>query len=636
MRSLNGRKGDFMIEHRHTLNAIKSDLLEICFNTVENLNSHSEYLMLLQNCLLKHFDINQCCFLLNEGETCKPYNIDVSLELKFSGIPCMMFEPYFYSGSIVTIPSFLAEKVEFNGLTHMLLIKVGNNTPISVVLLKATEKWTDFCQSEFFEDFLNHFTKAMNLLYKNVEIRFNENQYRKLYNMTDLFHSTMDIDVILKNVLTIIQENFPNFDVELILSNDQDRQTKVRIKPFDYLSERPSTIEAFVSGKITTEQASDLNSSLLNAPTKGRQAIYGILQVSAPISYVYSKAQKEFIEILAHSSGNALENAKLYHQSHRLISDLQLINETTSRLNMKLDINEMLFFLQKQLMKSFQPKELCFVLKEDGQCKVTNASTQLFKTEEGMLYISHVSNHFEETQDPLFIADFSRIKGADVAYKSMMAIPMIVEQRITGFSLVLHKDSYFFSFDSFKLMQSLIHHSSLAIANSTLRNQLQEMVDHDHLTKLYARSYLDEYVESALKNDDCGMFLLLDIDNFKRVNDTYGHQVGDEILVQIADQLRVLVGSRGICARWGGEEMAVYVPNISPDEAIILSNRIVEVIPEVTNPRVTISAGLVTGNEYQKQEFQTIFLEADTALYHAKKNGKNQVCIFNEAMLLHS
>ena len=56
--------------------------------------------------------------------------------------------------------------------------------------------------------------------------------------------------------------------------------------------------------------------------------------------------------------------------------------------------------------------------------------------------------------------------------------------------------------------------------------------------------------------------MLIDIDNFKRINDTYGHQVGDKILVQIAVQLKETIGSRGICARWGGEEMSVYVPNI--------------------------------------------------------------------------
>ncbi|HBT72251.1 MAG TPA: GGDEF domain-containing protein, partial [Lysinibacillus sp.] len=454
-----------------------------------------------------------------------------------------------------------------------------------------------------------------------------ENQYRKLYNMTDLFHSTMDIDLILENVLKNIRDNFPEFNVELILSNDQDRHTTIDIKLFDYLSERPATIEAFVSGELTTELASDLNCRLLNAPIKGRQAIYGILQVSAPTTYLFSTTEKDFVRMLAQASGNALENAKLYHQSHRLVSDLQLINETSHRLNMRIDIHEMLLFLQKQLLKSFQPMEVCFAFKKNDTFEVTGASTSLFNAEEGQTYIKHVEQHFAQTNDPLFIADFSRLTANQIEYRSIMAIPILMEEKINGFSIVLHKEPYFFSFDSFKLMQSLIHHSSLAIANSILRTQLQEMVDLDHLTKLYARSYLDQFVEKSLEYDQSGMFLLIDIDNFKRINDTYGHQVGDKILVQIALQLKETIGSRGICARWGGEEMSVYVPNIKEQEALELASAIVEVIPSTTDPQVTISAGLITWDERDRPAFQSVFLHADTALYEAKNSGKNRFCI---------
>ena len=80
-----------------------------------------------------------------------------------------------------------------------------------------------------------------------------------------------------------------------------------------------------------------------------------------------------------------------------------------------------------------------------------------------------------------------------------MAIPLKEQNTITGFSIVLHNNPYFFSFDGFKLMQSLIQHSSLAIANSTLRNKLQEMVNRDHLTNLFARKYLDKYVEKSME-----------------------------------------------------------------------------------------------------------------------------------------
>lgn len=626
------RKGDFMKVHQQTIIDFKSDLLNICVQSVDELSSEDRYFGLLQDCLKQHFHIEKSCFLLNVDNKLIPFNIDTTLEMKYSGFPFLLFETYFFQQNNISIPYFVKEKEEFKEMTHMVLLNAKDSNPYGVLFLKTSEAWEELAKSEYFDQVISYLSKTAYLLSKTVEVHFNENQYRKLYNMTDLFHSTMDIDLILENVLNTIQSNFPNFNVELILSNDQDRHTTINIKQFDYLSERPSAIEAFVSGNITTEQATDLNCTLLNAPIKGRQAIYGILQVSAPISFVFSQAQKDFIRMLAHASGNALENAKLYHQSHRLISDLQLINETSHRLNMNLDISEMLTFLQKQLMKSFQPMELCFVFIENQECKITDACTNLFKTEESQIYIEHVSRHFEKSLDPLFIADFSRLIAEEVRYKSIMAIPMIVEQHITGFSIVLHRDSYFFSFDSFKLMQSLIHHSSLAISNSILRSQLQEMVDHDHLTKLYARSYLDNFVEKSIMNDDSGMFLLIDIDNFKKINDTYGHHIGDEVLVQIGQLLHKVVGTRGICARWGGEEMAIYVPNILEDEAVKLAEEIVEYIPKITNPTVTISAGLVNWHKSERPEFQSIFLRADTALYNAKNGGKNQYMVYEETM----
>lgn len=211
---------------------------------------------------------------------------------------------------------------------------------------------------------------------------------------------------------------------------------------------------------------------------------------------------------------------------------------------------------------------------------------------------------------------------------------MIVEEDIIGFSIVLHKEPYFFSFDSFKLMQSLIHHSSLAISNSVLREQLREMVDRDHLTKLYARSYSDAYVEKAIQKDDSGMFLLIDIDNFKKVNDTYGHQVGDDVIVQIAKRLQSEIGKRGICSRWGGEELAIYIPNISEREAIEISDGIVQMVPNVTNPSVTVSAGMITWHKSSRPDFKNMFLQADIALYHAKRNGKNRLCVYEKPMEL--
>jgi len=623
-----------MTDHLQTLKYIKSDVLSIWVSSKEQAG-FNEYFYSLKQCLKKHFGIVNVTFLGFEGNSLIPVEemASLTIETKLNAVSWLMIEASFYQQKLVKVPYILKEKEAYTMMTDMVLFQAEGKNPISVLLVEATDAWTDFMTSDYGDRFVEMLTNVLQIIRENFEVKMNEDQYRKLYNMTDLFHSTMDIDLILENVLKNIKDNFPEFNVELILSNDQDRHTTIDIKLFDYLSERPATIEAFVSGELTTELASDLNCRLLNAPIKGRQAIYGILQVSAPTTYLFSTTEKDFVRMLAQTSGNALENAKLYHQSHRLVSDLQLINETSHRLNMRIDINEMLLFLQKQLMKSFQPMEVCFAFKHNDTFKVTDASTALFNVEKCQTYIKHVEQHFEHTDDPLFIADFSRLTPNQIEYRSIMAIPILMEEKINGFSIVLHKEPYFFSFDSFKLMQSLIHHSSLAIANSILRNQLQEMVDLDHLTKLYARSYLDHYVEKSLKNDQSGMFLLIDIDNFKYINDTYGHQVGDKILMQIAVQLKETIGGRGICARWGGEEMSVYIPNIDEKEAIELAATIVAIIPNATDPQVTISAGLITWDEQYRPAFQSVFLHADTALYEAKNSGKNRFCIHNRSDL---
>lgn len=621
-----------MIEHQQKIDCFKSDVLSLCINSNKQFNKFNEYFPFLKERLSHYFGMEDCIIFKVEGKQLKPLNKEIHSLIIETQLILTRFENELKNIKLVKLPSSLKKLKYLENHTDMMVLQIDDELRGLIVFKNSN----DNSQVIFTEKLIDEIAFVFNFLVQSYQVKSNEQKFIKLYNMTDLFHSTMDIDVILENVLITIKENFPEMDVELILSNDQDRLTSISIKPFDYLSERPVTIEAFVSGELIEDEATDIGCRLLNVPIKGRQAIYGILQVKASIEYAFTTTEKEFIRMLAQASGNSLENAKLYLQSHRLISDLQLINETTHRLNMKLSINEMLLFLQKQLLKSFQPMEIGFLFKNDKSYRMTDACTDIFLTDAGQIYIEHVQQHFEYTQDSLFIADFSRLLSKDVQYKSIMAIPMIVEEKINGFSIVLHEEPYFFSFDSFKLMQSLIHHSSLAISNSILREQLQEMVDRDHLTKLFARSYSDAFVEKSIQNDDSGMFMLIDIDNFKKVNDTYGHQIGDRILVQISSQLQQKIGTRGICSRWGGEELAIYIPNILTEEALNISKEVVDIIPKVTTPTVTISAGMITWDKSNRPDFKELFLHADTALYCAKNNGKNRVCVFEETMQLQS
>lgn len=211
-----------------------------------------------------------------------------------------------------------------------------------------------------------------------------------------------------------------------------------------------------------------------------------------------------------------------------------------------------------------------------------------------------------------------------------MAVPMVQSEKLKGFTLVMHREPYHFTFETFKLLQSLIHHSTLALTNSMLREELERMVVTDHLTKLYSRNYLDERIHLSMAEDEMGTFILIDIDNFKLINDTYGHQVGDEVLVQVANLILGNIRDTDIGARWGGEELAIYLPQISIETGALIAERLVKKVSENTNPPITISCGVSYWTSESGDTLKSLFKRADKALYIAKGTGKNKVVIQEE------
>lgn len=169
-----------------------------------------------------------------------------------------------------------------------------------------------------------------------------------------------------------------------------------------------------------------------------------------------------------------------------------------------------------------------------------------------------------------------------------------------------------------------------------LENELIEMgekIQEDHLTGIYNRRGLDNVfkreISRAQRSQEPFCFVLLDIDNFKQLNDTYGHQVGDDALVFLVDAIKESTRSEDIVSRYGGEEFALLLPNTMLDEAIIISSRILRNLTKKfflhRNNRliITFSAGVA---QYQLEESQeSITKRADEAMYRAKKSGKNQI-----------
>lgn len=162
-----------------------------------------------------------------------------------------------------------------------------------------------------------------------------------------------------------------------------------------------------------------------------------------------------------------------------------------------------------------------------------------------------------------------------------------------------------------------------------VKDALEEMVNNDSLTGIHNRRYFSEFLSNEITRSErykkTFSLIMLDIDFFKKINDNYGHDIGDKILQQLVETVNLSVRRSDLFARIGGEEFAVVAPETSLENAIILAEKIrlnVEQNAFIKDLKITISLGISQYND--KDDTNTIFKRADNALYRAKGNGRNR------------
>jgi len=167
------------------------------------------------------------------------------------------------------------------------------------------------------------------------------------------------------------------------------------------------------------------------------------------------------------------------------------------------------------------------------------------------------------------------------------------------------------------------------------QKQLEQMAYYDPLTDLPNRRLLEKLIKRELASmqryGQETVIIMLDVDDFKQINDTYGHQVGDSILMQLADLLQNNVRETDTVARFGGEEFIILMPNTSVEEGYIFAERIRKIIMEKVfsigsdTLQITSSFGVSSMGDINSQNLEDYYLLADKALYLAKQSGKNRV-----------
>jgi diguanylate cyclase (GGDEF)-like protein len=246
---------------------------------------------------------------------------------------------------------------------------------------------------------------------------------------------------------------------------------------------------------------------------------------------------------------------------------------------------------------------------------------------------------------PVIIKDASRDRRFDARFdelsgfrtRSILCAPLISRGRIIGVVELINKKGGLFTRDDLEMLKILVEPAAVAIENAILYKRSTEMSFTDDLTRLFNGRYLqlalNREVKRARRYGAPVSIIFLDLDGFKKVNDTHGHLAGSRALVEVGEVLRNTVREIDVVSRYGGDEFTVVLPQTGPEGALVIAERIRRSLEERTfltdlgkEVRLTASVGVACFPAHG-QTREELLQKADKAMYEVKEREKNGVAM---------
>ncbi|MGI8478566.1 MAG: diguanylate cyclase, partial [Gaiellaceae bacterium] len=229
------------------------------------------------------------------------------------------------------------------------------------------------------------------------------------------------------------------------------------------------------------------------------------------------------------------------------------------------------------------------------------------------------------------------VPGTPVDPEALIAVPLIARGRLKGTLNIYRVGEHAqFTPEEFHLATRFGDAAALAIDNAHIRSRLEHQASTDALTGLYNhRTFHDRVRQEVMRasaEHDTVALVMFDLDDFKKVNDVYGHGVGDLLLVQVADVLRAAIRSSDVVCRIGGEEFAIILPTADLQHAITLAERVAAELAKLevdAAGRLTVSTGIAVGPLHAANPRELVAC-SEAAMMTAKARGKGFIVPFEE------
>jgi diguanylate cyclase (GGDEF)-like protein len=258
-----------------------------------------------------------------------------------------------------------------------------------------------------------------------------------------------------------------------------------------------------------------------------------------------------------------------------------------------------------------------------------NVSSTMNEVEKQMIMQHQEEEFIINSEEPIFESHYE-----DDYIHSCLGVPVLVDNRIIGFILIQHHEINYFTKQHAIFLSLIGNHIGVAIENNFLYKQIRESAYKDGLTDIFNKRYFFETLDHIANLSEKNYSLVMaDLDDFKLINDTYGHPIGDIVLKKLADIIKKDTRSNDIVARYGGDEIIIYLDNFT-DKLKVMQR--IEAIREeiektvITSDGISLSATASFGVYIKNNEVLTleeVIHKADDIMYLSKKNGKNKVTI---------
>ncbi|HZD58023.1 MAG TPA: GAF domain-containing protein [Anaerolineales bacterium] len=414
---------------------------------------------------------------------------------------------------------------------------------------------------------------------------------------------------------------------------------------------RPRIIEdttlehARLSGPSSGEQAR----SWLGTPLIIHDRVIGMLAVQKQEPNFYQRSHARLITAYADHVAVAIENARLYAAEKQRASQLDALNEATGALLTTIDLESLLNQILASARHAIPKAEkgtLLLVDEISGNLEIkavagyADPRMRLSGLPEERGYVikavqekkAILVSNLDDYPEMYYRGEIEEL----LAIKSAIVAPMKFKQRVLGALSLNASEPEIFGQADLDLLASFAATATAAIRNAQLHAEVQRLAITDSLTNLYNRRGLFELGQREL--DRLRRFerplaaIMLDIDYFKKINDTYSHAIGDQVLQALATRCIQYLRDTDILGRYGGEEFAILLPETDEKSACQVAERLRENMTQspIQTDRgpisITISLG-VTMASGETKNLAILLDRADTAMYAAKQAGRNQVAI---------